>query len=439
MHDVAIGTFVLIPGFEDEKFSDLARLIKTGRNRNSAIRAMRQVPKAHWVKGQAQALVDNLVAYASEIPVAYCTGPAALEAIALAKDLTALLPDEKAEAATKRLENLDVRVIAIGTVAHRMLYDKESITVEAGKPVEFRFSNTDAMPHNFAITLPGAMEEIGLLAEATARDSDAMARHYIPKSDKILVASRLLQPGESHAFIFIAPEKPGVYPYVCTYPGHWRRMYGALYVVADLDTYQENPEKYLAKHELPIQDELLELVGKGRQWQLDDILEFVQPLEAGRSFKVGQNAFTVSSCVSCHRMGKKEGLQVGPDLTQLDPKKKNAEHILRSLLNPSEKIEEKFQAHIFRLDSGKTVTGMILKETADKVIVIENPLAKTKPIVLATAEIEARKKSEMSIMPEGLANKLTREEILDLVAYVLSSGKKDDKLFQGGHEHHHNH
>ena len=48
-------------------------------------------------------------------------------------------------------------VIAIGTVPTRMIFDKELIVVEAGKPVEFRFSNTDHMPHNFAITQPGAL------------------------------------------------------------------------------------------------------------------------------------------------------------------------------------------------------------------------------------------------------------------------------------------
>ena len=58
-----------------------------------------------------------------------------------------------------------------------------------------------------------------------------MQRGYIPDSDKILLASRLLQAGDSQTLLFDAPTEPGVYPYVCTYPGHWRRMYGALYVV----------------------------------------------------------------------------------------------------------------------------------------------------------------------------------------------------------------
>ena len=50
------------------------------------------------------------------------------------------------------------------------------------------------MPHNFVVTRPGSLEEVGLLAEATATQPDALKRQYVPGSDKILLASRLLQP-----------------------------------------------------------------------------------------------------------------------------------------------------------------------------------------------------------------------------------------------------
>ena len=69
--------------------------------------------------------------------------------------------------------------------------------------------------------------------------------------------------------------------------------------------------------------------------------------------------------------------------------------------------------------------------------VIENPLAKTQPVILKQADIAERKKSPTSIMPKGLLDKLTREEILDLIAYVAARGNEQDPLFQGGHEHGH--
>ncbi|MCA9249421.1 MAG: c-type cytochrome, partial [Planctomycetales bacterium] len=263
----------------------------------------------------------------------------------------------------------------------------------------------------------------------------AMARQFVPESDKILVSSRLLQPGESQAISFEAPTKPGVYPIVCTFPGHWRRMYAALYVVEDLDAYRADPAAYLASAKLPIEDELLKLIGQSREWTIDELIEFVQPLETGRSFEVGQNAFKVASCISCHKMGV-EGQQIGPELTKLDPMKRNAEHILRSLIAPSEKIDEKFQPYVFELASGQIVTGMIIEETANEVKVIENPLAKADPIVIVKDDIDFRQKSATSIMPLGLASKLTREEILDLVAFVLAGGDKKNAIFERGHNHH---
>ena len=70
---------------------------------------------------------------------------------------------------------------------------------------------------------------------------------------------------------FTAPTKPGVYPYVCTYPGHWRRMYGALYVVDDLDEYLADPEAYLAKNPLPITDELLKFNRPRKEWKFEEL------------------------------------------------------------------------------------------------------------------------------------------------------------------------
>nr|MCS5571353.1 plastocyanin/azurin family copper-binding protein [Pseudomonadales bacterium] len=356
--------------------------------------------------------------------------------IALAKSLSGKLPPEQAKDILDRLQNLDVRVIAVGTVPHRMIYDKERLAVQAGKPVEFRFSNSDNMPHNFAITLPGALEEVGLLAEATARDPDAMARQYVPRSDKILLASRLLQPGENQALSFQAPKAPGIYPYVCTYPGHWRRMYGALYVVANLAEYQADPTAYLAAHPLPLKDELLKYNTRGQEWKYTELVAAVKPLPPGRNYDVGKQLFKVASCVACHRINN-EGQQYGPDLTKLDVKKHNPEHLLLSLLEPSKEIDKKFQTTVFLLDSGKTITGLIVEETATTVKVIINPLAKAAPTVLKKSEIDARKTSPVSTMPKGLANKLSREEILDLLSYVYARGDKKHKLFADGHKHKH--
>ncbi|WP_437228904.1 PVC-type heme-binding CxxCH protein [Planctomicrobium sp. SH661] len=433
LHDVAIRTLTFIPGHDAEKFDDLTALIKAGRNRTSAILALQGIPVESWKKAQLQPLADNLVAYLSEIPVKFRTGTNATTAMATAKSIADQLPEEQRQAILSRLENLDVRVIAVGTVPERMIYDKEKIIVQAGKPVEFVFSNSDNMPHNFAIVLPGSMEEIGLLAEKTAQDPDAMARNYIPKSDKVLLASRLLQPGQTQRISFEAPKKPGVYPYVCTYPGHWRRMYGALYVVDG-----SNTDADAAVASMTPQDELLKYLLRNTEWKYDDLAAQAGHVAMGhtpRSFEVGKQLFKVAACVSCHKLNG-EGQQIGPDLTQLDPKR-SLQDVLRDVLEPSLRINEKFASQMFALENGQILSGLVLSEDADEVKVVTNPLAPDKPTVIKKADIEERSVSKVSLMPQGVLNKLTEEEIFDLIAYVYAKGNKDHDLFKGHAGHHH--
>ena len=84
--------------------------------------------------------------------------------------------------------------------------------------------------------------------------------------------------------------------------------------------------------------------------------------------------------------------------------------------------------------TGRVVTGMVVEETDKQVKVIVNPLAKTAPAVVDKSSIAVRRKLPNSIMPEALLNRLSREEILDLIAYVLSGGDMKNKLFKA-HKH----
>jgi putative heme-binding domain-containing protein len=435
IHDVAVRTFAAIPGHSEAKVNDLAALMKSGRSRAAVVNTLRSIPVKEWPQTAVRPMTDNLVGYLSEMPAALRTGAEAAAAIDLSKSLAPLLPEDAGQALLERLNNLDVRVIALGTVPARMIYDKEVLVVQAGKPVEFRFSNSDHMPHNFAIVQPGALQEIGESAEATARDADAIERHYIPKSDKVMLASRLLQPGETQALSFEVPDQPGVYPYVCTYPGHWRRMFGAMYVVASLDDYLASPDTYLADNALPIKDSLLSMTGRNHEWTIAELSPGIKSLKHGRAFEVGQQLFKVANCVACHQLNG-EGRVFGPDLAKLDPKKQTVEHFLESIIEPSKVIDDKFRSWTFVLASGKTITGMIMKETDEEVHVVIDPLAKNKPTILKVDDIDDRVKSDSSLMPKSLLSRLTEEEIFDLFAYVYSVGNKDHMLFHGDHHNH---
>ena len=433
IHDLAIRSLGSIPGNESELFVDFANLMKAGKHRASVVSALAKIPEQNWAQDRLPGLVDNLVGYLSEIPAKYRTDGIAVTAADLVRSLSKKLPEAAAKDALERLQNLDVRVIAIGTVPARMIYDKEQIVVQAGKPVEFRLSNSDHMPHNFAIVRPGALQEIGELAEATARDADAKDRHYVPVSDKILLSSKLLEPGQKQALSFTAPETPGIYPYVCTYPGHWRRMFGALYVVNDVDAYMADPIKYVAANPLKINDELLTYLGRNTEWKLADLADDVMHVEhRANSFDVGEKLFSVASCIGCHKLNGK-GANVGPDLTKLPPEYKPVD-VLQHMLEPSKKIDKKYETSLFLLTSGKVVTGLIVKEDDESVDVVDNPTAPDKVRSIKKADIDDREVGKVSIMPQGVLNKLTKEEILDLLAYVISKGDKKSELFSA-HQH----
>jgi putative heme-binding domain-containing protein len=433
----AMLALTYVRGQELKTFETLAPLVRDARDRQAAIAALRRIPRVHWPKEQAQPLLSVLLEQISNTPPASRTSPAALDALEFSHALANLLPAAEARRVRAQLDELGVRVIRLGTLLERMSYDKEILAVKAGKQVEIVFENTDLMPHNFVIARPGAMEELGLLAEATAQQPDAAQRHFVPKSPHVLLGSTLLQPRQSEKLSFTAPREPGVYPYVCTYPGHWRRMYGALYVVEDLDAYLENPEAYLASHPLEIKDALLKDRRPRTEWKFEDLASAVEELSHGRSFGNGKQLFQVANCVACHKLNG-AGNQFGPDLANLDPKLKRAD-IVRELLDPSARINEKFQSSLIETDAGQIITGLVIEETPSTIKVIENPLAKSEPRVLKTSEIVARQKSPASIMPKGLLDKLSREEILDLVAYVLAQGKPEHPLFKPGQAHQHGH
>ena len=120
--------------------------------------------------------------------------------------------------------------VEIGCVPERMMYTKTKFTVKAGAPVKLVFSNPDATPHNLVIGKPSSVEELGMAGNEMAKDPNGYKRGFVPKSDKILHHSKLLEPNTSETMRFHAPKTPGVYPYVCTFPGHWIIMKGEMVV-----------------------------------------------------------------------------------------------------------------------------------------------------------------------------------------------------------------
>ena len=108
---------------------------------------------------------------------------------------------------------------------------------------------------------------------------------------------------------------------------------------------------------------------------------------------------------------------------------------MKSILDPDKEIDEKYQTYSFLLLSGKTIKGLVVAETDDIIKVIVDPLVDPEPTTIDKEDIDERKKVSVSTMPKDLMNRLTEEEILDLVTYIHTRGDKNHKIFKEGHQH----
>lgn len=276
------------------------------------------------------------------------------------------------------------------------------------------------MPHNIAILAPGSLEEVGSAAEKMPAEPDAEGRLYVPASPKVLHATKLAAPGQSIQLAFDAPAEPGDYPYVCTFPGHWRRMTGIMTVVKDVDAY-------LASHPATPPPKITE-------WKLEDLAGDLPKASGGRDLANGRRLFTQLACVQCHKLGEL-GYAYGPDLSTVFAKYKNDRaQVLEQILEPSKNIEERYRNIEFEIKGGEPVTGMVVKEQGDTVTIQSGP-ADSLIQTLKTSEIQQRRPQKSSPMPVGLLNTLSKEDIFDLLMFVESGGNAP--VHDHAHEHPH--
>ena len=123
-------------------------------------------------------------------------------------------------------------VLRLAVLPGQMQFDTKELTVAPGQLVEIVFVNPDGMQHNFVLGTQGSLDALGAAADVVARAPNGLAQQYVPDSPQVLFSTKLLEPGQTVTFQFKAPADAGKYPYVCTFPAHWKTMNGVLNVVA---------------------------------------------------------------------------------------------------------------------------------------------------------------------------------------------------------------
>jgi putative heme-binding domain-containing protein len=120
----------------------------------------------------------------------------------------------------------DIRIEAASNLA----YATTEVRVKPDEPLAVSFVNPDVVPHNWVLVRPGTLEAVGTLADRAIADPEAVARHYVPQTGDVLAYADIVQPGDTQTIHIRAPKDPGRYPYLCTFPGHWKLMNGILVV-----------------------------------------------------------------------------------------------------------------------------------------------------------------------------------------------------------------
>ncbi len=166
--------------------------------------------------------------------------------------------------------------------------------------------------------------------------------------------------------------------------------------------------------------------GPGQEWTVATALRHASPGELKKaSYENGRSLFHATGCAACHRMAGFGG-DIGPDVTSIR-NKFDAAYVLESIIDPSKVISDQYGSSMVTTKDGATRTGLVV-ERGDE-LDIYPPDAKAAPAKVNRSDVAKIEPVPVSQMPPGLLNLLNGDEIRDLMAYLMSAGDPEDKVY----------
>jgi len=162
-----------------------------------------------------------------------------------------------------------------------------------------------------------------------------------------------------------------------------------------------------------------------KQWSVDELAEKFAAKKSGFNYERGKQMFAVAQCYKCHRFSGQGGIQ-GPDLTA-SSQRFSTKDMLTAIIEPNKEISDQYEATVFQTEE-ETVIGRVANLNGDNLMVATNMLDPGNFTNLKRSDIIDMKPSKASMMPSGLLDTLTEEEIFDLLVYLQSGGNpKSDR------------
>jgi putative heme-binding domain-containing protein len=167
-----------------------------------------------------------------------------------------------------------------------------------------------------------------------------------------------------------------------------------------------------------------------KQWTMEDLLPAVVDLGTGRDWAKGREVFQKAACGGCHSFGTEwEGSGLAPDLTGV-ASKFTRDAILQSILEPSATLNGQYFHTKYTLKDGTTVTGSVVDVIDRKIIVAPVMLAPQATVEVPEANVKSEEASSISPMPPGLLDPFTKEQIIELMAYLDAGGDKNAAIYR---------
>ena len=195
---------------------------------------------------------------------------------------------------------------------------------------------------------------------------------------------------------------------------------------------KESMAELLAKK--PVKKSVLENLGQvfdgrpSKEWTLEELSSAARTDLKNRDFKNGQRMFVATGCYACHRFGDQGGM-TGPDLTTAG-RRFSPHDLLDQVINPSKVINDQFSAVQVVTENGMIHTGVVVNLSGDRMTLNTDLTNPNQRVNIDRKEIEEMMVSKVSAMPTGLFNRMTKDEILDLIAFLISGGDESHELFE---------
>ncbi len=275
-----------------------------------------------------------------------------------------------------------------------------------------------------------------LQAPNTARKAIGLLKSAITQEEQIEYARslRMLRKGWTHA---LRSDYFAWFLKAANYRGGASLVHIIANIRADAEATLSEQEKIdLAKIltrkpqiKSPLETAMAALAGRSTftNWTLDDLSGAGEHMTE-RDFERGRKMFAATACFSCHRFNN-EGGATGPDLTSAGHRY-SPRDFLEQIINPSKEINEQFVPVQVIQIGGQSIFGVIVNLNKDTIQIntdLTDPNQRTQVDRKLVKSIDP---SPVSPMPPGLINLLEKEEIFDLVAYVLSGGNPQDERFK---------